>query len=368
MEDELQEEQQDPSKIPIWLDCDPGHDDACAILLAAYHPALCLLGISTVHGNASLDKCTHNALSVLEAIGKPQVPVFPGSAQPFCRTIHTAPDIHGASGLAGTSLLPQPTRSALTHCNAILEMRDALLAQPKGKAYVVATGPLTNVALLFAFCPDLASHIAGLSIMGGAVGSGFTDVSMGPSYLDSDGVSHNRCGNWTPFAEFNIWADAESARSVLSNPILKPKTTLIPLDLTHQAYATPEIQSMLLNHARPTRLRTMFNELLMFFAHTYAQVFGIKAGPPLHDPLAVAVLLDNHVETKVAIAFNDNGGERWDVDVILEGEQIGRTVATKSQTGKGIRIPRSLDLERFWHTLESCMAAADEATGFEMVN
>lgn len=279
--------------------------------------------------------------------------------------MEAAADIHGASGLAGTSLLPPPTRSALTHCNAILEMHDALLAQPKGKAYLVATGPLTNVALLFAVWPDLASHIAGLSIMGGAVGSGFSHVSMGPPYLDSNGVSHDRCGNRTPFAEFNIWADAESARAVLSNPALKPKTTLIPLDLTHQAYATPQIQSLLLNHGRPTRLRTTFHELLMFFAHTYAQVFGLDEGPPLHDPLAVAVLLDNYFDPRLAVPFNDNRGERWDVDVILEGEQIGRTVATKSPTGQGIRIPRSLDLERFWHTLESCMAAADEATGLK---
>lgn len=244
-------------------------------------------------------------------------------------------------------------------------MRDALLSQPKGTAYLVATGPLTNIALLFALAPDLAPHIAGLSIMGGAIGSSFTSVSMGPPYLDASGKSHHRSGNRTPFAEFNIWADPESARAVLQNPLLKSKTTLIPLDVTHQAYATPKVQQMLLSGAQgATRLRTMFNELLMFFAHTYAEVFGLTDGPPLHDPVAVAVVLGSHPDPEGRIVFDDNGGERWDVDVILEGEQIGRTVATKSESGEGVMIPRSFDLEMFWHTLEACMASADEMTGY----
>ena len=131
-----------------------------------------------MHGNAPLSRTTVNALSVLEAIGKPEIHVVPGASMPFCRTVHTAPDIHGASGLAGTDLLPQPSRSALTHCNAILEMKDALFAQPRGTAWLVATGPLTNIALLFATFPSLADHIVGLSVMGGAIGSDFTHVSV----------------------------------------------------------------------------------------------------------------------------------------------------------------------------------------------
>ncbi|KAK6382696.1 uncharacterized protein PV06_03660 [Exophiala oligosperma] len=351
-------------KIPLWVDCDPGHDDACAILIAAYHPCFELLGVSTVHGNASLQKCTNNALSVLEAIGKPEIPVVPGSSRPFCRTVDTASDIHGESGLAGTSLLPQPSRLPLSHCNAVKEMRDALLAQPKNTSYLVTCGPLTNAALLFATFPEVAEHIAGFSAMGGAIGSNFTNVSMGPPYLDSRGVSRDRTGNKTPFAEFNIWVDPESARSILQNPVLQPKTTLITLDLTHQAYATRRVQNMLLNHGNPSQLRVMFNELLMFFAQTYAEVFGLTEGPPLHDPLAVAVLLDRHPDEDVRISFDDQGGERWDVDVILEGEQIGRTTITKASSGHGVRIPRSLDADKFWHALELCMNRADQATGF----
>ncbi|KAJ4509686.1 Uridine nucleosidase 1 [Exophiala dermatitidis] len=361
-----------------------GHDDAYAILLATYHPSLHLLGLSTVHGNASLSQTTHNALSVLEAIGKPRVSVFPGTAHPFCRVIHTASDIHGASGLAGSGLLPEPSRSALAHCNAILEMRASLRAQPANTAWLVATGPLTNVALLFALDPDLVNHIAGLSIMGGSIGGDFTHVTMGgPPQLNTiTGATHDRIGNRTPWAEFNIWADPEAARAVLQNPVLQAKTTLIPLDLTHQAYATQQVRDLLLHGHRqrrdpssssdpskpqlqpPTRLRTMFTELLMFFAQTYADVFGLTEGPPLHDPIAVAVLLGALPDPAKRIAFDDRGGERWNVDVVLEGEQVGRTVATKARNGIGITIPRSLDLDRFWSTLESCMARADEATGY----
>lgn len=301
----------------------------------------------------------------MQAIGQPQIPVIPGAARPFCRTVETATDIHGESGLEGTQLLPLPQRKPLSHCNAIQEMHDALIATPANTAWVIATGPCTNIALLFAVYPHLASHVKGVSIMGGAVGSHYTHVSMGPDYTDSKGQSHVRSGNITPFAEFNIWADPESARSVLTNPILRPKTILIPLDLTHQAYATPKVQEMLVTGAQGrTRLRIMFNELLMFFAQTYSDVFGLHDGPPLHDPLAVAVLLADHADPTVRVPFDDNGGERWTVDVVLEGEQIGRTVIVPAKDGNGVRIPRSLDLNRFWEALESCMAKADEATNY----
>lgn len=124
-------------------------------MLAAYHDNLDLLGVSTVYGNAPLSKTTNNALSVLQAIGKTNVYVYPGVSKPISRTIVHAPDIHGESGLDGTDLLPQPERRALTHCNAIKEMRDALMAYPLGTAWLVATGTLTNIALMFAVFPEV---------------------------------------------------------------------------------------------------------------------------------------------------------------------------------------------------------------------
>jgi uridine nucleosidase len=343
-----------------------GHDDAFAILLAAYHPHLELLGISTVYGNAPLDKTTLNALAVLEAIGRPNVCVFPGASNPFCRTIHTAPDIHGESGLDGTDLLPKPQRKALWHCNAVTEMRDALMACPKDSAWLVTTGTLTNAALLFATFPEVAPHIKGLSIMGGAIGNGFSSVTMGKPYKDKSGQEHARIGNTTPFAEFNIHCDPEASHSVLQNPILKPKTVLIPLDVTHQAYAGKRIQDLMLygnsNHdnQQPTIVRRMFKELLMFFASTYATVFDLTEGPPLHDPLAIAFLLSGHEDPDSRVDFDDKNGERWDIKVVLEGEEMGRTVATPAKEGS--IIPRTLDLNKFWTTLECAMSRADTAT------
>jgi uridine nucleosidase len=270
----------------------------------------------------------------------------------------------GESGLDGTDLLPKPVRRPLSHLNAVKEMRDSLMACQPNTAWIVVTGTLTNLGLLMATFPEVAHHVKGVSIMGGAIGEGFAAVSMGPDYTDAEGKTRKRIGNYSPYAEFNIWCDPEASQSVFQNPVLKNKTYLIPLDVTHQAYAGKSVQDMLLNGktgGQPTRMRRMYNELLMFFADTYKKVFGLTEGPPLHDPLAVAVLLWYHSDPSVAIDFDDRNGERWDISVITEGDQVGRTVATAAKEGSV--IPRSLDLEKFWNVLEECMDRADEKTG-----
>ncbi|MCJ1313235.1 Uridine nucleosidase 1 [Agyrium rufum] len=398
--------------------------DAFAILLAAHHPNLDVLGISTVHGNASLRKTTINAGSILTAIGKSEIPVYPGAASPFCRIAVHAPDIHGSSGLDGTTHLPSPSVPVLSNSNAILAIYSALIAEPPGTAWLVATGALTNVAVLFAAFPDLAGHIRGLSIMGGAIGGGFTDAPMGT--LRGEG---ERFGNVTRWAEFNIYCDPEAAQSIFINPILASKTTLIPLDLTHQVLATREVQLSLLHGSgkplntpksssslstphslpspsskstsspaaeskaevkaaspspfplpTPSTTRLLFYELLLFFASTYARVFNITAGPPLHDPLAVAIVLfDEGIDA--ALAFDDRSGERWAVDVVTDGAhggggdgtqggegekddesgQVGRTVARAVEVGKGgVRIPRGLNVDRFWAIVDDCLGRAEE--------
>ncbi|KAJ5384666.1 hypothetical protein N7517_002577 [Penicillium concentricum] len=360
--------------IPLWLDCDPGHDDVFAILIAAHHPSLELLGISTIHGNASLEKTTANAGSVLEAIGKPDIPVYPGSNKPFSRPALHAPDIHGESGLDGTDLLPKATRPPITDKNAILAMRDALLAQPKGTPWVVATGTLTNVALLFATFPEVVEHIQGLNIMGGAIGEGFTDAPM--SRLAGE---KSRIGNVTPWAEFNIYCDPESSESIFSNPILASKTTMIGLDLTHQVLASQAIQTRILHGSihsteEPTILRQILHALLTFFATTYEKAFGLTTGPPLHDPIAVAVILStlNPAFAKThpdqALAFDDKGGERFAVSIVTDGQhgkdasttgQLGRSIATPVE-GPGVAIPRGVDLDAFWNIILQCVQLADD--------
>lgn len=350
-----------------------GHDDAFAILLAAHNPSLLLLGVSTVHGNASLEQTTNNTLSILTAIGRPDVPVHPGAAKPFCRNAVHAADIHGVSGLDGTTLLPQPSSKPITKPNAVLPMRHALMEQPRGTAWLVATGALTNVALLFATFPELVEHIKGLSIMGGAIGGGFTDAPMG--HVEGEG---ERFGNWTRWAEFNIYCDPEAAKSIFSNHTLAAKTTLIPLDLTHQVLATREVQQTLLTGtslSKPSiaaiNLRQMFHDLLLYFAHTYSDVYGLTEGPPLHDPIAVAVLLEPLMGP--IMRFADNGGERWHVNIITDGlhsrhdeerGQVGRTVITKSDHG-GVRIPRSVNVQGFWTLINRCLEETERVLSDE---
>lgn len=279
----------------------------------------------------------------------------------------------------------------ITKPNAVLAMRHALIEQPRGTAWLVATGALTNVALLFATFPELVEHIKGLSIMGGAIGGGFTDAPMG--HVKGEG---ERFGNWTRWAEFNIYVraylrgpgicsgtdrglmlkqcDPEAAKSIFSTRALAAKTTLIPLDLTHQVLATREVQQTLLTGKGFTKssiaakkLRQMFHDLLLFFAHTYSEVYGLTKGPPLHDPIAVAVLLEAIMDP--LIRFDDGGGERWHVNIVTDGlhsrheeerGQVGRTEVTKSDHG-GVRIPRSMNVENFWAVIESCLQSAERA-------
>ncbi|KAI1173856.1 inosine-uridine preferring nucleoside hydrolase-domain-containing protein [Nemania sp. FL0916] len=365
--------------------------DVFAILLGAYHPGIKLLGVSTVHGNASLKRTTNNALSVLSAIGKDDtVRIYPGAAKALCRDPVPAVAIHGESGLDGTDLLPPPPLSALdTSTSAVEAIASALRACEPGTAWVVATGALTNIAQLFTAYPDLKAHVAGVSIMGGSVGGGFTPAVTGR--VDDE----DRVGNYSYWAEFNILIDPEAAAVLLHDPVLAPKTTLVTLDLTHLVLATKEVQEMLLKggstvavtngttngttndgvQAKST-LRQMLFELLMFFAGTYRDVFGIVEGPPLHDPLAVAAVLTG---TSHEVPFYDfdptnqkgpRRQERFEVRVVTEGTledaqqknaQTGRTIVRLLPPGEeGVRIPRGVDIDLFWKLIEDCCQKADE--------
>lgn len=368
-------EQKGEVSTPMWLDCDTGHDDAFAILLAAGHPNAQLLGISTVFGNAPLTKTTYNTRAILKAIGREDVSVYAGAAKPFCREAAHSPEIHGESGLDGTTCLPVPAVDVRTDRTAVEAMYQALIATPKGTAWLVPTGALTNAALLFATHPDIVEHIKGLSIMGGAIGAGFTKAPLGTVVGEGD-----RFGNVTPDAEFNIYIDPESARSIFSNAQLAAKTTLITLDLTHQFLATEAVQRAMLlgsggvskaNSKQKSMTRKLFAEILMFFAKTYAEVFGITEGPPVHDPLAVAAAYAEAL-------FDDCGGERFEVNVVTEGahnpvsaglpaaSQCGRTIATPVPRGsKGVRIPRSLDADAIWRDIWYCLEASEQAVASE---
>ena len=169
--------------------------------------------------------------------------------------------------------------------------------------------------------------------------------------------------------------DPEAAAIVFGNEELANKTTLVTLDLSHQVIATEQVRAKLLKSeidkdedklpAQLARnLRPLFNDLLCFFAATYRKYSGLVEGPPLHDPIAVAAVLN-----QADLAIDDRGGERWDVRIVTEGEhsddpekrgQVGRTVVTRKQAGEaGVRIPRGMDVERFWQLIDDALTSAE---------
>jgi uridine nucleosidase len=301
-------------------------------------------------------------------MGATHIPVYQGAGAGISRPPVHADSIHGKSGLDGTALLPVPAIKPVNE-PAVKAMAAALLKTSPGTAWVVATGALTNVAQCFTKYPELAGHVEGVSLMGGAIGDNFTTAVMGK--VDD----RERIGNWSNWAEFNILVDPEAASQLFLNPILNKKIVMIPLDVTHQVLATKEVQALLLEGKygqEKSTLRTMLVELLTFFARTYSDVFGITEGPPLHDPLAVAVVLDDVKGEE--IPFYDFKGkegrrERFQVMVVTDGThedallgaETGRTIVKLLPDGEqGVKIPRSLDTKRFWSVLEECLGRADE--------
>jgi len=245
---------------PIILDCDPGHDDAIAILLALASPELDVLGISTVAGNTTVDKTTINALKVLELVGRTDIPVAKGAEGPLRRQLGVAEHVHGASGLDGPHV-PEPSAEPI-EVGAV----DAIarwVAECDRPVTLVPTGPLTNIALLLERHPDVADGIERVVLMGGAIG----------------------LGNITPAAEFNIWVDPEAAAAVLSSPF---DVTMIGLDVTHQALLSEQDQATL---ARSGHVGEFVAQLLGFFRTAYLEVFGTPIAP-IHDAAAVAHLLN----------------------------------------------------------------------------
>jgi pyrimidine-specific ribonucleoside hydrolase len=246
-------------RIPFILDCDPGHDDALALVVGLARPELRLLAVTTVAGNAGLRETTRNALRVLTLLGRTDIPVAAGAAGPLVRSLHVADDVHGASGLEGADL-PEPA-SAVRPEGAIELLRATLEAAPEPVS-IAAVGPLTNIALLIRTHPELVDRIANIRVMGGAITE----------------------GNTTASAEFNIWQDPEAARVVFEcgRPI-----TLMTLDTTHQAlFTTADVDRL---EALGTHTASVFADLLRFFARFHAQRYGWD-GAPIHDAVSVAHL------------------------------------------------------------------------------
>jgi inosine-uridine nucleoside N-ribohydrolase len=244
-----------PDRPRILLDCDPGHDDVIAIIVAAHTTDL--LGITTVAGNAPLDRTTHNACIFRDALGL-DIGVHSGAARPLVAEPKFAGFVHGESGLDGADL-PQPHRGP-DSTDAVGFIIETVRAHPG--LFIVPTGPLTNIALALRAAPDLTEHVAGISLMGGGT-----------------------FGNRTPSAEFNIWADPDAAAIVYQCGL---PITMAGLDVTHQFLVTPERIATV--DAIDTAFTTMIADLFRFFSKNYISRHDHIRGAALHDPLAVLAL------------------------------------------------------------------------------
>jgi purine nucleosidase/pyrimidine-specific ribonucleoside hydrolase len=297
---------------PILLDCDPGHDDAIALLLALGSDEVELRGVTTVAGNQTLEKTTANAIRVLELAGRGDILVAAGAERPLVREPRVAANVHGETGLDGPDLPPPRARPAGEHAVDFLAGRIA-------GTTLVATGPLTNVALLLARHPHARPER--LVLMGGAVAE----------------------GNVTPAAEFNIWADPEAAARVFASGL---EITMVGLDVTHRALFTSERAERLRATGRVGRVVA---ELLDFYGVFHRRVYGFD-GSPIHDAVAVAHVLDpTLLETR-----------RLNVQVDCESALCrGRTVVDLWQrTGlePNAHVAVGIDAERFLELLHQRLA------------
>jgi len=312
---------------PCILDCDPGHDDAVALLLAAAHPALDLAAITTVAGNGTLDKVTRNARAVCTLAGIRDVPIAAGADRPLRRELQTATHVHGASALDGPAL-PEPD-VPLDPRRADRLMADVLAAASE-PVTLIPTGPLTNVALLLERAPDLVrERVREILLMGGST----------------------ERGNHTPYAEFNIFVDPEAAERVFAAPV---PVTKIGLNLTHQAIATHDVIERLL--AIDTDIARVIHGWMTFFGSTYEDLWGLP-GPPVHDACAVASAIDPGL-MRFADAF---------VAVETEGRWTrGATVVDlhgRLGHAPNARVAIDLDVERFWNLVLGALASLAAPAG-----
>lgn len=316
-----------PAKI--ILDCDPGHDDAIAILLALGSPSISLQAITTVAGNQTLEKVTANALSIARIASIPDsIPIAAGCDRPFVRAPLVAAGIHGTTGLDGP-VLPPPNRQ-LDPRHAADVIIDTLRAHP-GEVSLVAVGPLTNLALAVRKAPDIVALAKEVVLMGGAIEG----------------------GNWSPVAEFNIVVDPEAAEIVFNAGW---KVTMVGLDVTHQALATTAVLDRI--KALGTGPSKFVYDALHFFTESYKREQGFDA-PPVHDPCAVAHLIDRAVVKAVPMP----------IDVETQGRiTTGQTVADRRQPAPAGCLTHAaveIDVPKFWDLVVDALERIGE--GCELV-
>ena len=290
----------------ILIDCDPGHDDMMAIMLASSSPELELLGVTTVAGNQTGEKTYLNALKTLTLIGDTGIPVARGADKPLFRELTVAPEIHGVSGLDGADL-PEPGFQGVEQHAVDFLIRTIM--ESGTPLILVPTGPLTNIALAMLKDPRITTKLERIVLMGGAV-------------FDS---------NITPAAEFNIYVDPEAAKVVFGSGV---PITMVGLDVTNKAlFGFGDIERLAAMNGRVSRVVA---PLLKFFAKANRDIFGFD-GAPLHDALAVAHLIRPEVIRT----------RKLNVEIETDGELTrGRTVAdVYGITGKSANTDVALEVD-----------------------
>ena len=297
----------------IILDCDPGYADAAAIILAAGSPAVKIIALTTVAGNQTIEKVTSNALRIARLAGLSDIPIAMGAKRPLIRpAVEVCKEIHGVSGLDGADmpeadipLDPRPAAQLIV---------DTIMREPEGTVTLVPTGPLTNIALAARLEPRIVSRVKEVVLMGGAC----------------------KEGNVSPCAEFNIENDPEAAHIVFNEPW---KVTMVGLDLTYQARAEKHVRDRI--QAIGTKPAHFLWQVLEAFAKNYKAWRGFDA-PPLHDPCAVAYVIDpTLMEVRPTV-----------INVEIRGElTTGMTVADlrrPAPQGCHTFAALKLDKDRFW--------------------
>jgi purine nucleosidase len=301
--------------IPLIIDCDPGVDDAIALLLAFASPQLKILGITTVAGNVPLRLTASNARRICELAHRTHIPVYPGCSRPLLNPLTTAAEVHGENGLTGITL-PEPTM-ALQNVHAVDFIIDTVLHSTV-PITIATLGPLTNLALALIKEPRITKNIHQVVIMGGA-------------------ITH---GNITPSAEFNIYCDPHAAHVVFTGDI---PITLISLDVTHTAIATPQrLQGL---RDRHHSLCTIVADLLQSYGIYDQERHGFE-GAPLHDPCVIAYLIDPSLfQTRPC-----------PVGIELQSStSLGRTIVdwynTSQKTSNTIHVATAINAEGFFQML-----------------
>ena len=308
-------------KRKIILDCDPGHDDAIAIMMAAKHPAIDLLGITVVAGNQILEKNLVNTLNLCKKLGI-DAPVYSGMKRPIMREQIIAANIHGDTGLDGPVFGPLHLKAQPEH--AVKFIIDTLM-ESDGDITLVPVGPLSNIAVAMRMEPAIVPKIREIVLMGGAYGT----------------------GNTTPSAEFNIYADPEAARVVFTSGV---PIVMMGLDLTNQTACTQDVIHRM--ESVGNEAGKLFADIMNFTFKTQSEAYGL-AGGPVHDATCIGYLIDpGCITTKDMYVVVD----------VNEGPCYGRTVCGElgvTKKAPNVRVGTGIDTDRFWDLVEECIRMYD---------